>query len=175
MLHHVSIAVEQPSRVAKVLAELLNGQFFEFPVYAGAYVAIAGDIHGTAIEVLPKNSIWVPGLIEAEIKPAENMPQFASVHAALSVPVSRETIEDVGLREGWLVRYCDRGPFQVIELWVENSVMIELITRDITANYLAFMQPDAYAAFLNVASKTDNSFSRNQDASLLSQRLSINN
>lgn len=166
MLHHVSISVENPSRVAKVLAELMNGQFFEFPVYAGAYVAIADDAYGTAIEVLPKNSVWVPGLIEAEVKPEETMPTFASVHAALSVPVSRETIEEISLREGWLVRDCDRGPFQVIELWVENAVMIELITKDITANYLAFMQPNAYASFLNIAAETDNSFSRNQQAVL---------
>jgi hypothetical protein len=162
MLHHLGISVTNPSRVAKVLAELMNGQFFEFPLFPGAYVAIAGDTYGTAVEVLPQNSVWVPGAIEAEIKSAAEMPQYAPVHAALSVPVSRETVEALGRREGWLVRYCDRGPFQVIELWIENTLMFELITQEMTANYLTFMQPAAYAAFLNAVSESDNSFSRQQ-------------
>jgi hypothetical protein len=90
------------------------------------------------------------------------LPQYAPVHAALSVPVSRETVEALGRREGWLVRYCDRGPFQVIELWMENTLLFELIPQEMTANYLTFMQPAAYAAFLNVVFESDNSFSRQQ-------------
>jgi hypothetical protein len=162
MLHHIAISVANPSRVAKVLAELMNGQFFEFPLFHDAYIAIAGDAYGTAVEVLPQNSVWFPGQIEAEIKTEADMPKFASVHAALSVPVSRETVEEIGLREGWLVRYGDRGPFQVVELWIENTLMFELIAQDMTTNYLNFMQPAVYGAFLNTASESDNSFSRQQ-------------
>jgi hypothetical protein len=148
MLHHLSIAVAEPTRVAKVLAELINGRFFEFPIHPGAYMVMAGDAHGTAIEILPKSAVWIPGSTEVEVKEVEP-PQFHSVHAAISVPVSQETIEQVGLREGWLTRYCDRGPFQVIEFWVENVLMLEFITPDMTKNYLDFMQFDVYAAFLN--------------------------
>ncbi|MBD2341558.1 hypothetical protein H6G64_31935 [Calothrix sp. FACHB-156] len=153
MLHHLAISVTNPSLVAKVLAELMNGQFFVFPLCPGAYVAIAGDAYGTAIEVLPQNSVWVPGFIEAEIKSAAQMPKYAPVHAALSVPVSRETVEVIGQREGWLVRYCDRGPFQLMELWIENTLMVELITQEMATNYLTFMQPAAYANFLNSISQ----------------------
>lgn len=162
MLHHIAVSVENPIRVAKVLAELMNGQFFEFPLCPGAYVAIAGDAHGTAVEVLPKNSVWIPGSIEAEVKPEAEMPKYAPVHAALSVSVSREMVEEIGAREGWLVRYCDRGPFQLIELWIENTLLFELVTQEMAANYLTFMQPTAYAVFLNIICDSDNSFSRQQ-------------
>ncbi len=40
MLRHIIFAAN-PSRVAKVLAELMNGQFFEFPLFHNAYIAIA--------------------------------------------------------------------------------------------------------------------------------------
>jgi hypothetical protein len=162
MLHHLSISVVNPDRVVKILAELMHGQFFEFPVFPGAYIVIAGDAHGTAIEVLPENAVWVPGLIEAEVKVRKEMVHFSPVHAAISVPASREMIEEIGLREGWLVRYCDRGPFQLIELWIENNLMIELIPPEMADNYLNFMQPGAYAAFLRDAFGSDNSFSRKQ-------------
>jgi hypothetical protein len=32
MFHHISIAANEPFRVAKVLAELTGGQFYEFPI-----------------------------------------------------------------------------------------------------------------------------------------------
>lgn len=128
---------------------------------------MAGDTYGTAVEVLPKNSVWVPGAIEAEIKSAAAMPTYAPVHAALSTPASRATVEAIGRREGWLVRYCDRGPFQVIELWIENTLMFELIPQEMTANYLTFMQPAAYTAFLHAVSESDNSFSRQQSGNAL--------
>jgi len=162
MLHHLSVSAANPRHVAQVIAELMQGQSFEFPVVLGAYIAIAGDAFGTAIEVLPHSLVWMPGAIEAEAETVATMPKFAAVHAAVSVPVSRATVEAIGQREGWLVRYCDRGPFQLMELWVENTLMIELLTQEMVPNYLECLQPQVYAAFLKQAMASDNSFSRQE-------------
>jgi hypothetical protein len=148
MLHHISIAVAEPVRVAKVLAELMGGRFFEFPIHPGSYMVMAGDDRGTAIEILPKQAVLVPGTTDVEFQEVAP-PQFHSVHAAISVPVSQETIEQIGLREGWLTRYCDRGPFEVIEFWVENVLLLELIAPHMTKKYLDFMHFDVYESFLN--------------------------
>lgn len=148
MFHHISIAATEPFRVAKVLAELTDGRFYEFPITPGAYMVIINDDYGSGIEVLPQNTAWIPGEVEAEPRSVENLPRFYPIHAALSVPVSRDPIEAAGMREGWLVRCCDRGLFQVIELWIENSFMLELLPADMTEAYLNFMQPAAYSAFL---------------------------
>ncbi|MBD2179386.1 hypothetical protein H6F42_20920 [Pseudanabaena sp. FACHB-1998] len=149
MIHHLSIAVANPFRVAKVFAELMNGQFFEFPIHQGTYISIADDAYGTAIEIMPHKAVWFAGLAEGEVKEMEQAPALHSVHAAISVPISRAKIEEIGIREGWLVRFCDRGPFQLIEFWLENNLMIELITEEMAANYLQFMRSSTYAAFLN--------------------------
>lgn len=156
MFHHISIGVENPFRVAKVMAELTGGKFFEFPVAPGAYMVTFQDQYGSGIEVMPQNTVWLPGEVEAEAKPGEPLSRLGSVHAALSVSVSRETIEAVGNREGWLVRWCDRGPFQVIEFWIENRFMLELLTSDMTADYIHFMQPEVYANFLAEVAATPN-------------------
>lgn len=148
MLHHISIAADDPFRVSKVLCELTGGQFFEFPVSPGAYMVIFDDEYGSGIEVLPKDIIWFAGEVEAQTKLADSPMRFSSTHAALSVSVSRETIEAIGLREGWLLRFCDRGLFQVIELWLENSFMLELLTAEMVPNYLNFMKPEVYTNFL---------------------------
>jgi hypothetical protein len=50
-----------------------------------------------------------------------------------------------------LTHYCDRGPFQVIEFWVENVLMLELTTPVMTQTYLDFMHFDVYASCLDSA------------------------
>ena len=40
-------------------------------------------------------------------------------------------------REGWRALRLPRGPFDVIELWIENTVMLELMTPDMAAAYRA--------------------------------------
>ncbi|MGC1310170.1 MAG: hypothetical protein WA885_23320 [Phormidesmis sp.] len=146
MFHHISIAAENPFRVAKVMAELAGGQFFEFPVTPGAYMVTFQDEYGSGIEVLPKDTAWTPGAVEAEAQ-ARELSRFSATHAALSVAISQEAIEAIGAREGWLVRWCDRGPFRVMELWIENNFLLELLTGDMTADYINAMKPEAYASF----------------------------
>ncbi len=155
MFHYISMAAENPFRVAKVMAELTRGQFFEYPVTPGAYRVTFQDEYGSGIEVLPKDTVWTPGVTEAETQATE-LSRFSATRAALSVTISQEAIEAIGAREGWLVRRCDgprgrfldhRGRFQVMELWIENNFMLELLTHDMRADYINFMKPDAYASF----------------------------
>jgi len=37
---------------------------------------------------------------------------------------------------------CDRGSFSVVEVWVENAVMLEFLTPEMAAAYLAAVRPD---------------------------------
>lgn len=154
MLHHISFSVENPFRVAKALTELVVGQFFEFPVHPGAYMVVMDDSYGSGLEILPAKTVWSPGDVEAEVRPITTDSLHSPTHVALSVTASYETIEAIGDREGWLVRQCDRGPFSVIELWLENRFMVELLTPEMMANYLNFMKPEAYAAFLSQVTAT---------------------
>ena len=155
MIHHISFPASDPYRVARVLAELTNGQYFEFPVTPGAYMVNFDDDHGSALEIIPADRVWLPGADEVDVGSAEPAMNCSGFHVAISVPVSRERIEDVGAREGWLVRFCDRGPFQLIELWVENRFMIELLTSSMTPAYLTFMKPETYGDWLKEVQHSD--------------------
>jgi hypothetical protein len=57
----------------------------------------------------------------------------------LSVPISTEQIEQIAAREDWLVQRASFG-FDYILFWVENRLLIELLTPEMTAQYLAFTQ-----------------------------------
>lgn len=142
MIHHVSIPARDPEHVARVLAELLGGYAGPFvgPI-PGAFVAYAEDSHGTGIEVYPERTVLVPGAGDAmgDAVPAE-VPAAVAVHALISVKVDRATIERIGAREGWRTLHFWRGPrgvklFELYEMWVENRVMLELVTDDMVAAY----------------------------------------
>jgi hypothetical protein len=151
MLHHLSISARDPARVATVLAELFGGRAFPFlgPL-PGAYAAVAGDAHGTVVEVYPLKKAIDPAAAERNAPFVDlDMPADAIAaapvpfHALVSVPLSRAEIEAIGAREGWKTEYIARGApsrpplFHVIEMWVENRILLELATPDMLAPYLA--------------------------------------
>ncbi|PSB27361.1 hypothetical protein [Stenomitos frigidus] len=152
MLHHFSIAAENPSRVAHALAEVLHGECAPFPPCPGSFMAIALDNYGTMIEVYPAETELMPGFGTEQVTFSSNAfaSPFSATHVAISVPTSQQKIEQIAAREGWRAVRCNRDSyFDVIEFWVENKLMIELLTPPMAAKYLEFMQPQNLAKFLS--------------------------
>ncbi len=144
MIHHLSIAAANPKHVADVLAELWQGKAYPFPMYPDSYIAFAGDDYGTAIEVYPLGSELVPGCSDLpDLQAEHSLAQFTATHVAISVPLSPEQIEQIASREGWQTLRGNRGPFfQVVEFWVENRVLLELLPPEMAQQYTAFSTPD---------------------------------
>lgn len=142
MIHHLSVAAHDPQRVASVFAELLEGFAVPFPPKAGAFLALARDGHGTGVEVLPADTVLEPnGPAGACFGRATSSTPHSPVHFALSVGVDAEKIFTIAAREGWTCVECNRdGNFDLIELWVENRWLVELLPPSFAARYLAFCQ-----------------------------------
>jgi hypothetical protein len=144
MLHHFSIAAENPARVAQALADLLHGEVAPFPPHPGSFMALSLDDYGTMIEIYPAETELMPGSGAEQAAFSSNAfaSPFSATHAAISVPTSQEEIERIATREGWRVVCCDRdGYFDVIEVWVENKLLLEVLPPSMAAKYVAFMQP----------------------------------
>lgn len=152
MIHHLSIAAHNPKQVAQVLAELFHGEAVPFPDtrYPDSYVAVAFDAYGTVIDVHPFTTELIPGsehddmLFQCRQNPDAS--PYTATHAAISVPVSEENIWAIAARAGWSIRHR-QGLFEVIELWIENRVLLELLPPAIAASYLAFMEPQTLKQF----------------------------
>lgn len=146
MIHHISIAVNNPLHVAQVLAELWQGEVMPFPGHEEGYVALPYDAYGTLIVVLPKGTELTPRANNEDSEFTHNpyASAYSATHAAISVPVSEATIQAIADREGWLSVRCGRKDFfTVIEFWLENQILIELLPPNVAPEYLAFMQPEA--------------------------------
>ncbi len=83
-------------------------------------------------------------------------PQAVAFHALISVKAERAAIERIGAREGWRTRHFWRGPrgvrlFELYELWVENRVMLEIVTEDMLPPYVRIANGRAQADLLAAA------------------------
>ncbi|WEK02291.1 MAG: hypothetical protein P0Y59_11600 [Candidatus Sphingomonas phytovorans] len=135
MLHHLSISVDQPDRVARVLAEVMEGDFRPFPPNAGSFFVFQKDDFGTMIEIHKTGTILVPeGSGFEQVVP--RAPDYAPTHFAMSVRRPRDEIQAIADREGWLCRRNDRAEFPVMEFWIENMRMCEFLPPDFAAAYL---------------------------------------
>jgi hypothetical protein len=140
MIFHNSIPADDPQRVAEAIAEIWGGkaEAFRFPPWPGAYVAIAGDDRSTTLEVYPRTQTMAPGEGEAQAwaRPDESPSQFVAFHVATMTPKSEEEILAIARREGWRALRCSRGTwFDVIEVWVENRLLLEVLTPEMQADY----------------------------------------
>jgi hypothetical protein len=153
MLHHLSIAAENPQRVANVFAELWNGASYPFPIYPNSYGAFAGDDRGTMVEVYPMGGELHPGHPELpEMTINTSASPYSSTHVAMSVAISQSEVERIAAREGWFTQRCDRGPFfTVLEFWVENRFLVELLPPDMGEQYVKFATKENWESMILAA------------------------
>jgi hypothetical protein len=153
MIHHISISAKDPERVARVIAELWQAVALPFPPFPGSYIVILNDGHGTAIEVAPLGLELKPGVDDQEVQPwmNERFSPYTATHAAISVQISEEQIREIAAREGWRVGTFDRGPaFRLIEFWIEDRFMLELLPPAMAQRYLDVMNPRDYAELFQI-------------------------
>jgi hypothetical protein len=142
MLYHASIPANDTRRVAAVIAELWQGYCAPFPAFPGSYIAMAGDERGTEIEVCPYHQENVIGANEVEITYNEQATGHSATHIAIATPLKQEQVLEIAAREGWSARRCNRGGmFHVIEFWVENNILIEVLTPEMQREYGASVTP----------------------------------
>jgi len=147
MIHHYSIAAREPARVAGVIAELWRGRAMPFPpVGEGSWAALAADGRNSMVEVYALGSELRPAEGDADAQCVVNpqAPRFTATHAAIATPLAQEEVFAIAAREGWEAKYRKRGGlFGVIEVWLENSTLIEVLTEEMQQEYVNLRPPPA--------------------------------
>jgi hypothetical protein len=138
MIHHISLPVRDTRHVAEVLVSLFDGVLTGFGPYHDSWIAWAADEYGMAIEVYPVGTELLPpdGSGQAQFRHNPHASPHIATHATISVQRTVEEIQEVARAEGWRAVQLSRGPHDVVEFWIENHVMLELMTPTMTAAYL---------------------------------------
>lgn len=149
MIFHSSITASEPERVAHVIAELWRGTARRAPaeLFAECYVAFALDERGTQIEVFPHDFAFVLRSKVNEVK--EYDPErrkdvgLTATHYAIASPLSEKEVHAIARREGWECSTYQRdvpgGGYGVIEFWLENRQMLEVLTDEMQHQYAETM------------------------------------
>jgi hypothetical protein len=151
MIHHLSIAAQNPQHAAGVLAELMGGTAVPFPPNPGSFFALQLDEHGSGVEIYPAGTELQPGGATGGSFVKKDVRGYGSTHFALSVATDVATVKAIAQRAGWQCFDCNRGPFHVIEVWVENETMVEILPPEYAREYLAFTRPDKVTAAMAAA------------------------
>ena len=149
MLFHLSIDARDPRHVANVIAELFgSGKAAPFPPVAeGSWVALALDERNTTVEVYPRGTVLQEAPGDADgvglPDPARGADFGVATHFAMATPLTQEAVLAIAEREVWPAKYRKRGgAFGVIEMWLEGDRMVEVLTVEMQAEYLAALAPD---------------------------------
>lgn len=149
MLFHASIPAREVGKVASALAEIWQGEAMPFPPVPGAQVVFAGDERATTIEVYPDDRTLEPSPAGVAVGTGRPSRGFVGDHLAIASALSAEEIADIGARHGWRVQVADRGGvFGVVELWLENRYMIEVLTPEMQRDYMTRVTPANWRAML---------------------------
>jgi len=149
VLLHCSISAHNPARVAGFLAHIWQqGEAYPFPPVAGGWVALAGDDRGTLIEVYPFCTDMVPAETATAFVSNPAASEHSPSHQAIVTALSEHDVIALAEREGWRALHCNRGPFEVIEVWLENRILVEVLTEEMQQQYLAFVTPDNWRLYL---------------------------
>jgi hypothetical protein len=163
MIAHVSIPARNPRETALLLAALIDGEAFGFPVVPGAWIAVARNGSGLAVEVYPDAMAHHPGVGEVDANqepqgpkamPWEDQvyadgPQIrpSAFHFAMASPLSDEQILSVARRAGLRALKCERaGVFGLVEVWLDNTLLVEVLSAPEFDRYRSFMNPKTVAA-----------------------------
>jgi hypothetical protein len=133
-ISHVSVAVREPERAARALAEIWGGSAHPFFPLPGAWIAFSSEEPSSQVEFYPDRT---------ELEPIDTRDDYAfrtnsqassltPTHIALKAPCDRETVERIAAREGWRCRLGNRGgAFDLMDLRIEDRLMVEVITPDL--------------------------------------------
>ena len=157
MINHISIGVNDPENVAKVLAQFWDGIVLPFPPAPDSFMVLANDGKGTGVEITPINTIIVPGeglppeddvtapteAYEARFVRSDFVPRYVPTHLNINTKLSIDEIKAIANREGWRTLVANRGEglFQLVEVWVENRFMLEVMTPEQTERYIEITNP----------------------------------
>ena len=148
MIFHVSIDAGDPQHVAQVIAELWGGAAGPFPPVAeGSWVAMAGDDRNTSVEVYPRGTelVEADGDADSFARTGGNG-AYSSTHFAMATALGMDEVLAIAAREGWPAKYRKRGGiFGVIEVWIEGTRLIEVLTPEMQAEYLAMPMTRVFA------------------------------
>jgi hypothetical protein len=147
VIAHVSLPADDCELVAKVLARMLDGGALRFPPGGPSAWNCWSRDNDFQIVVTPRGQVIVEGPTEQVWveRPRSARDRASESHFAIAVPLDAADIVALAHRAGWRARICNRGGlFDLVEVWVENAYLVEVLDPSQLADYRRSMTPESF-------------------------------
>jgi hypothetical protein len=146
VIAHVSLPADDCRRVAEVLAAMTDGDALRFPPGGPDAWNVWPRDGSYQLVVTPRGHYLVAGPDGQAWEARAVAPGRASeTHVALAVERPAADVVALAREAGWAARVCDRGGlFGVVEVWVENAYLVEVLDPTQMADYRRTMTVDAW-------------------------------
>jgi hypothetical protein len=150
---HASLPADDPETVARVLADILQGEALPF-VPGGPRTWMAWSSDGNVdLEVAPRGVGLDRSADGANwLTSTGSRSRLSESHLAVGVDRPAEEVLAIARRAGWPAAIHDRGGFfQVVEVWVEGAFLIEFLDPQQAASYRRSMTPQNWKSAFGLA------------------------
>lgn len=138
MLYHASFNVHRPAEVAQILAEMLDATAIRAPsppFPQDSWFVLYGDEAGSFIELLPWGAVLTPET-RFGIGQDDAMRPHAGSHVLLSTPRAEGEIRALAAHQRWKVELVDARLFKVLKVWIDDAILVELLTPAMVPAYV---------------------------------------
>ena len=139
MIAHVSLPADDCAKVALVLARMLGGGALRFPPGGPDAWNCWSPNNDFQIVVTPRGRVIVEGPTEqvwASRHTRSPDDRASESHFAMAVERDAREVLAMARSAGWNARICNRGGFfDVVEVWVENAYLVEVLDPTQMAAY----------------------------------------
>jgi hypothetical protein len=135
MILHASVAADEPKGAAETLAALLGGRALPVGPGEGTWTAFGPDPIGNVIEVLARGSEFhrLPGE-SVETRRGEPV-RHSAFHLLIDTGLSEGDVLNLADARGCHAQRMTHGPFEVIEFWLDDCLLIEVATPELGSEY----------------------------------------
>ena len=157
MILHASVPADYPRHTATTLASLLGGRALPFGPAEGSWTAVAPDPIGNVISVMPRGSEFHRRDDEEVETRRGPSARHSAFHLMIDTPLSEPEVMQLAREAGCSAQRATHGPFEVIEFWIDDCLLIEVATPDLAENYRrSVVSPELRAQIASVIAATAN-------------------
>lgn len=139
MILHASVVADEPRNTAETIARLLGGIALPLGPGDGTWSAIGPDPIGNMISVLERGSEFHRTQGHVDTRKGEPV-RHSAYHLLVDTMLSEAEVLRLAEDRGCHAQRAKHGAFDVIEFWVDDCLLIEVVTPEMGRDYRELIQ-----------------------------------
>jgi hypothetical protein len=141
MILHASVVADEPRKTAETLARLLGGIALPLGPGEGTWSAIGPDPIGNLVSVLERGSEFHRTGEQVDTRMGARV-RHSAYHLLIETRLSEAEVLNLAAERECHALKAKHGAFDVIEFWIDDCLLIEVVTPDMGRDYRELIESD---------------------------------